>query len=326
MKTLVTGATGLVGGNIVHKLVSRGEDVRVLIRKTSNTKAIDGLKLERAIGDIRDPESVRKAMQGVGRVYHSAASVTMWSPDMEAMRAINVTGTVNVLQAAMDAGVERVVHVSTVDALGLRDKDNPADETVEFNTGHMGVGYMITKHEAQQRVLEFVEKGLDVVITNPTYMLGPYDTRPSSGQMILEVSRGLVKGYPGGGNNFVDVEDVVDAMIAAMDKGRKGELYILGNENLTYKDMLTRIANIVGAKPPSFRIPYPIAMIGGAVMSAFGKITGKQMEVNLKSARLGYVYHYFDPSKARRELGLKEAPIEAAIEKACKWFKDNGYI
>lgn len=326
MKILVTGATGLVGGNLTRILVKKGFDVRVLVRDSSNLMAIEGLEIEKTNGDIRDLDSLKHAMKDVRRVYHCAAMVSMWVSDVGVMRDINVNGTINVMNAAMDVDVERLVYVSTVDALGLRTEEEPADESVPFNEEGRATPYARTKYEAQGKVMGFAEKGLDVIIVNPTYMIGPFDVKPSSGRMIVEVARGRAVGYPGGGNNFVDVQDVVEGMISAMEKGKRGEMYILGHENLSYKEMFTRIARVVGAKPPRVLIPYPIAWLGGIIGGIYGYISRMEPNLNPATARMGYVPHYFSARKAVRELNLPQTPIDRAIKRAYTWFVENGYL
>ncbi len=329
MKTFITGATGLVGGNLVRALVTRGEAVRALVREKSNTVALNGLEVERVQEDIRDIDSLARALKGCDRVYHCAASVSQWRGNLPISKEINVKGTINVLEESLRAGVERVVYVSTVDTLGLSRRESPADETASHESmAKFRNPYVDTKYEAERRALEFVKKGLNLVVVNPTYMFGAWDVKPSSGLMILEVARGMAVGYPGGGNNFVDVEDVVQGMILTMEKGRSGEKYILANRegNLTYREIFTLIARVVGVKPPRFRIPYPVALMGGYMSDIYGKLTGAEPQINSVTARLGYAPHYFSPAKAIKELGIPQSPVEGAVRRAYEWFKKYGYL
>ncbi|MDP8254688.1 MAG: SDR family oxidoreductase [Candidatus Alcyoniella australis] len=331
-KVLVTGGTGLLGGNLIRLLVERGYSVKALVRSTSNTKGFDDLDVERVQGDIMDPQSLAQAAEGCQGVFHSAAMVTMWAPDFEKMRRINVDGTRNVLEAAKAAGVKRAVHVSTVDAIGFSTPDGwgtrnkPSNESVPFQNERFGVPYMTTKHMAQQLALSYNSDDFEVVVGNPTYMIGPYDVKPSSSRMVLEVKSGTAKVYTGGGNNFVDVRDVAAGLIAAFERGKPGELYIMGHRNLSYREIFTLIAGVVGVKPPSFALPKPIALIGGAAGSLYGHLLGKEPEINLTTAKLGYVEHYFDSSKAIAELELPQTPIETAVGDAYQWFQANGYV
>jgi dihydroflavonol-4-reductase len=245
------------------------------------------------------------------------------------MSEINVGGTRNVLEAALEEGASRVVYVSTVDTLGLSSKEAPADETWEHESmARFNNPYVDTKYEAEQAALEIAARGLDMVIVKPTYMIGEWDTKPSSGQMVIEVARGRAVGCPGGGNNFVDVLDVARGIMLAMDKGRSGESYILANQdgNLTYGEMFTIIARIAGVSPPRFQIPYFLAMAGGYALDLAGGLFGFEPDVNSVTAKMGYAPHYFTPEKAVRELGIPQSPIQGAVERALAWFKARGMI
>jgi dihydroflavonol-4-reductase len=324
---LVTGASGLVGANLVRALAARGRRVRLLVRRSSRTTHLDDLPgLERALGDVTAPETLVAACTGVEHVYHCAALVSMWPRQAAAMWRTNVEGTEHVIAAARRTGVRRLVHCSSVDAIGLPESDAPSTEETPWNWDRLGFDnpYARTKYEAQRRVLAAAD--LDVVVVNPTFMLGAYDARPSSGQMILEVAAGRAIGYPSGGNNFVDVEDVVQAMIAAAERGRRGELYILGGANLTYRDAFTLIAEVLGVRPPRFALPYPLARVGGWLGDLVGAVSGREPGVNTLTARLGYVRHYYSPAKAIAALGMPETPLRAAIERAVGWFRGVGML
>jgi len=329
----VTGATGLLGGNLARELVSRGERVKILVRRSSNTLATDGLEgVEKVEGDIGDPESLERGMKGCDRVYHCAADVRMWIVPMDAMRRVNVLGARNVFEAAKKTGIRRVVHVSTVDAIGFATPEGwgamrkPSHESVPYQNDWLCVPYMITKHEAQQIALQMNGPDLEIVIVNPTYMLGPWDVKPSSGAMIIEVAKGMAKVYTPGANNFVHVKDVVGAMITAMERGMPGELYILGNENICLRDVFTRIARIVGVAPPKVAIPKTIALAAGFFGTLYGQLAGTVPNLNHLTAKFGFIEHCFDPSKARRELGMEATPVEEAVEDAYRWFVDYGYL
>lgn len=326
MKTLVTGASGLLGSNLVRVLSARGEQVRALYRKGDPTLGIEGVPgVEHFHGDIRDRESVARAMKDVSYVYHCAAMVSIWAPNPAPMRAVNVGGTTHVLECALAAGAERVVHISTVDALGLRCAGRPADETMPWNVGALGLEYARTKHEAQQVAQDYAKRGLDVVIANPTFMVGAWDVGPSSGRMILEIAKGRMAFYTGGGNNFVDVEDVVAGLIAMMERGQSGRCYILGGINLTYREAFRRISEVVGARPPALRVPPRLAGWAGELGERVGTMIEREPPVHRLAVRMGEVDHYFDPTRAIEELDLPQTPIERAIERAWQWFCDHGY-
>jgi len=331
MKTLITGATGLLGGNLARWLWSKGErELRALARKSSKTLAIDELNVERVYGDIREEKSLKEALKDVKRVYHCAASVSQWRGNFKQSYEINVLGTVNLLSAGLDAGVERVVYVSTVDTLGLSSRDNPADETwpEHESMAKFRNPYADTKYQAELEAKKILEKGLNLVIVKPTYMLGEWDVKPSSGQMVIQVAKGRAKGYPAGGNNFVDVLDVCEGIRLAMEKGRVGEDYILGNEsgNMTYKDFFSLVAKIVGVKPPNFQIPYSIAVGAGYIFDLLGLVFRFEPDINSITAKMGYADHYFSSKKAIKELGLPQSPIEKAVERAFNWFRKYGYL
>jgi dihydroflavonol-4-reductase len=331
-RLLVTGATGLVGANVARIARAAGWQVRILARPTADPTALEGFN-DIARGDVTDAESLVRACDGMDAVVHAAAMVTMATTVGPAMQRVNVQGTRDLLDAARRAGVGRIVHVSTVDAIGFTAPDgrpatpaNPADESVPYDNDRYGLPYMRTKHLAEEAAREYAAAGLPVVIVNPTFMFGAWDWKPTSGTMILEVASGKVLAWTGGGNNFVDVEDVASAILAAVDRGVVGERYILGNANWTYREAFTRIAGVIGARPPRFALPRPVALAGGAVAGAAARLLGRDAEINLATARMGYVGHYFDPGKARRELGLAAGDPEVAIERAWRWFRDRGYV
>lgn len=328
-KILVTGATGLVGGNLARLLVQeKGEQVKLLVRSSSDTKGIDDLEVEKIQGDITDPESIKAALADCDRVYHAAALVSMWNGYLETMRKINVQGTVNVMQASLDAGIQRVVYVSTVDTIGMRSRENPSDENVGYDYAQYRNAYSLTKHEAHLMVQNYFYQGLPVVTGCPTYMIGAYDIKPTSGTMLLECYAGKTLLYPGGGNNFVDVLDVCHGLISACEKGKPGETYILANSqgNLSYREMFTLIAEVVGGRKPLGPMPKWLAVAGGYGIELAGKVTGKPQELNAAAARMGFQPHYFTPQKAIRELGLPQSDLRSAIKRAWDWFTNNGYV
>jgi dihydroflavonol-4-reductase len=326
---LVTGASGLVGANLVRALAARGRGVRVLLRPGARTAHLDGIAgVECRRGDVTDADSVAAASAGVDTVYHCAAAVSMWPRRAAEMWRTNVDGTDHVVAAARRAGVRRLVHCSSVDAIGLPEGDAPSTEETPWNWDRLGLDnpYARTKYESQRRVLAAARDGLDAVVVNPCYMLGAYDVRPSSGRMILEVAAGRALGYPSGGNNFVDVEDVVDGMIAAAARGGRGETYILGAANLTYRAIFTAIAGVVGVAPPRLPIPYAVARVGGWLGDLVAAAGGREPGVSTLTVRMGYVRHYYSPAKAVAALGLRQTPIRAAIERAVAWFRQVGML
>jgi dihydroflavonol-4-reductase len=326
MTNLVTGATGFIGSAIVRELIKDGEDVRVFVRETSDTRNIEKLDVERVYGDIRDGESMKKALNGCDTLYFTAAFFAHWTPDKDLPYEVNVGGTKASLQAALDAGLQKVVYTSTNNTMGAHGPV-PVDEHAEFNHWKTGDNYSISKYLAETEARSFVAKGLPIVIVNPTLVIGTNDIKPTpSGQMIIDVATGKMPGYIEGGTNVIDVEDVARGHILAAKKGRVGERYLLGNENITVSDYFKLIADIAGVKPPTVKIPYYLAVALGYVFELGASITKKPPVVTASEVRIGKKQEYFDSSKAVRELGLPQTPINVAINKAINWFRENGYL
>ena len=326
MKKLVTGATGFIGSAIVRELLREGEQVKVFIRETSDTRNIDTLDVERTFGDIRDGESMKKGLAGCDTLYFTAAYFHHWTPNKNLPYEINVGGTKASLQAALEAGVEKVVYTSTNNTMGAHGPV-PVDESAEFNHWKTGDNYSLSKYYAEMEARKFVEKGLPIVIVNPTLVIGTNDIKPTpSGQMIIDVATGKMPGYIEGGTNVIDVEDVARGHILAAKKGRIGERYLFGNRNIPVSDYFNLIAEIARVKPPSFRIPYDLAVALGYVFELGSAITKKPPVVTASEVRIGKKQEYYDCSKAVKELGLPQTPIEEAIRKALEWFRENGYL
>ena len=321
---LVTGATGFFGGNLARELVSSGERVRVLVRGGRRPIALEGLACEVAEADIRDERALVAAVRGCRQVYHAAASIAMWCRDragFEAVRDVNVGGTRRLLRAAAEARVERVVHVSTVDAIGLAPPGRIADESTDWPPGRLATPYAITKREAEAVALS---ADVPTVVVNPCLMLGPLDSKPSSGRLLLPLIHGPVVVCPRrGGNNFVDVRDAVAGTIAAMAVGRPGERYILGHANMTYRELFARALRVLGRRAVLLPLPSPCLLAAGYAMEAAGRLTGREPRLPLELARLASADHYYDSGKAIRELGLPQTPIEVALRDAFAWYRDG---
>ena len=328
-KVFITGATGLLGANTARVLIERGHSLKVLVRKSSNLKALEGVDAELCYGDVTDRDSIIRALNGCKYAVHSAALVSMWPGHSKQMEEINVGGTKNFLDACKAYGnLEKIVHVSTVDAIGMRSRENPSDETVPWDYSQYKNAYALTKKKAQDVALRYASEGLPVVIVNPTYMFGAHDTKPSSGQMIIEVVRKRARFYTTGGNSLVDVLDVANGIANALESGKPGERYILANDkyNLTYKEIFELIANVTKSPKPIAPIPKPFALIGGLLLDQMSRISNKPSQLSSASAFMGYQPHYFTSKKAQREINLPQSPVERAIERAYKWFKENGYL
>jgi dihydroflavonol-4-reductase len=323
MLTFVTGATGLVGNNVVRLLLERGRQVRVLVRPTANPRALAGLGVEIVAGDVQQPDVVRAACHGAGQIVHAAALVQFGWTGIEKQRAVNVEGTRHVVEAAKAAGV-RLVHVSTADTLGMGTRAAPGDEeSPQYHA--VPCPYVITKREAEQIVLDEVGRGLDAVIVNPTYMVGPWDWKPSSGQMILQVGRGYAKIAPSGGTDICDVRDVAAGILTALERGGRGRRYILGGEAVSLFDAWKMIAAITGVKPPWRVGRRPVLRFFGRCGDLWGRVTGREPVLNSAAVEIGLVDHHFSYARAQKELGYSPRPAREAIEAAWNWFVEHGY-
>jgi dihydroflavonol-4-reductase len=319
---LVTGATGFFGGNLARALCLAGRRVRVLARGGRRPAALDGLDYEIVDGSLADEVAVARAVDGCCQVYHAAASIVFWcrAPlDFEAARRVNVDGTRAILRAAAAAGVERVVHVSTVDAIGLPRPGRVADENTDWPPGRIDTVYAVTKREAEAVALAMAAE-VDTVVVNPTFIIGGFDPKPSSGRLLLPLLRSPIVVYPSrGGNNFVHVQDAVVGTIAAMQKGRRGERYILGGVNLTYRELFARGAAVIGRRAPMLPVGLRAARLAGRLLETRARVFGGEPPLTTSLACLAFADHYYDSSKAVRELGLPHTPIDVALAEALEW-------
>lgn len=325
-KKLVTGATGFIGSAIARELLKDGEEVKVLVRKTSDTRNIDKLDVEKVVGDIRDIDSMIQALKGCDTLYLTAAYFAHWAPDPRLLYEVNVGGTKAALQAAHAVNLEKIVYTSTNNAIAASGS-TPANEERIFNYWESGDHYSMSKYIAENEARIFITRGLPVVIVNPTLVIGTNDIKPTpSGQMIIDVATCRMPGYIDGGVNLIDVEDVARGHILAAKKGRVGERYLFGNRNITVHDYLRLIAEIAGVKPPTLKLPYPIALALGHLFELEASLTKKPPMVTASEVRIGRMTEWYDCSKAVNELGLPQTPIEETIQKALDWFRSNGYL
>lgn len=318
---VVTGATGLVGNNVVRLLVRRGSRVRAVVRSAGRT--LDGLHVQVVNAALDDERALQRAIDGTTAVIHSAAFVHCGWRHREEMRTANVEGTRRVARAARRAGA-RLVHVSSVDAIGLTADGSPADE--ETPPGGMPeCPYVVTKREAEQAVLAEVGQGLDAVIVNPVYMIGPWDWKPSSGRMLLEVGSGKGLFAPPGANDFVDVRDVAEGILAALDRGRTGRRYILGGHRLSYLEAWRTFARAAGRMQPLGVAPRAAVQVAGWVGDAASLFTRRELPVNSAAAAMSMLPHNFSCARARAELGYAFRPFEATVSDAWTWFLEHGF-
>jgi dihydroflavonol-4-reductase len=327
MKTLVTGATGFLGSHVARMLAGRGEHVRVLVRPSSNLRALEGIEAERSTGDLRDRESLGRALQGVECVFHVAADYRLWARDPREIYESNVTGTQNLLDESRRAGVEKFVYTSTVATIAVpRDSSLPNEETHSFVDEMIG-HYKRSKFKAEECALHAAETGLPVVIVNPTTPVGPGDWKPTpTGKIIVDFLNGRMPGYVDTGLNFVPVEDCARGHLLAAERGRVGERYILGGRNLTLKQMLDMLSSISGRRGPRWKVPHVLAYAAGYVDAAVSRLRGREPQIPLEGVRMARHNMFVDASKAERELGFAPGPVEAALERAVSWYEANGYV
>ena len=327
MKALVTGATGFVGGAVARALVNSGIDVRVLARAGADLQNLQGLTVERVEGDLRDQASLRKALIGCRQLYHVAAHYALWAKDPAIFYDVNVTGTKNLLEAAREVGTERIVYCSTIGAIGLPPGGGLGTEETPVSLEQMAGHYKRSKYLAEQEVLKLAKAGLPVVIVNPSAPVGAGDVKPTpTGQVIVDFMKGRMPAYIETGMNIVDVDDVAAGHLLAMQKGRIGQRYILGNKNLMLREVFEILSRLTGVKAPTIKLPR-LAIIPLAYLNQWiANLTGQPPRIPLEGVKMAKYKMHYDCSKAIRELGIPHTPPEVALEKAVRWFRDHGYV
>ena len=328
MKIFVTGATGFLGSHVARQLLARGTELRLLVRPTSRLDNIADLAAERVTGDLRDVKSLRQGMAGCEFVFHVAADYRLWAPQRQELYQSNVDGTRNILEAARDSGVRRVIYTSSVATMGFGNNGHLTDERSPVALSHMIGDYKRSKFMAEQWALEAGRSGQNVVLVNPTTPVGERDIKPTpSGQIILDFLRRKFPAYVDTGLNLVDVVDCAEGHLLAMEKAQPGERYILGGENLTLKQILDKLAAITGLASPKSKLPYAVALATGVVDTLVtGKMLKREPRVTIDAVRMGRKKMFVTSAKAERELGWKSRPVEEALRRAVDWFKANGYV
>jgi dihydroflavonol-4-reductase len=326
MTTLVTGAAGFLGSHIARQLVARGEHVRVLMRPSSSNRAISDLSLEYFTGDLRDPSSLDRAMKGVERVFHVAADYRLWAKKPQDIYDSNLGGTKNLLVAAKQAGVSLLIYTSTVATIAV-DRPQLPNELTDSKLGEMVGHYKRSKWMAEQEVLQAAKAGMPVIVAMPTTPVGPWDWKPTpTGKIILDFLNGKMPGYVDTGLNFVGVEDCAAGHLLLAEKGKPGERYLLGAENLTLKALLDLLAKITGLAAPSLKIPHGVALGVAYMESAFSRLMGKEPQIPVEGVKIAQHKMFVDVSRAQKELGFQPGPVAGALERAARWYVANGYV
>ena len=327
MKVFITGADGLLGSNVIREMIRRGHTVTALIEEGKSPKTLDGLMIKLVYGNILNAASLSTLMRGMDKVIHCAASTNIWPARSKITRKVNIDGTQNVIDACLENDIERVVFVGTANSFGRGSLDNPGNETNDYKASIYGLDYMDSKRTAQERVLKAVkEHQLPALIVNPTFMIGPNDSKPSSGAMILALIEGKVPCYTNGGKNYINVKDAAIGICNALTMGKIGEAYILGNQNLTFREMFQKIGTVVGAKPSKRTLPSFIVKSYGWLNSTFARLFGFTPSISHEMAILSCEDHYYSAQKAVEHLDLPQTPIENGILDCYEWFLENGYI
>jgi dihydroflavonol-4-reductase len=327
MTTLVTGASGFLGSHVARLLTERGDQVRVLLRPTSDARLLEGLPIERAPGDLRDTASLDAALVGVTIVYHIAADYRLWARDPREIYNANVQGTRNLLEAAGRAKVQKIVYTSTVGTVAVPKGGTLPDESTAASLDEMIGDYKRSKWLAEHEARKAAVAGLPVIIVNPTTPVGPGDAKPTpTGRIILDFLKGRMPAFVDTGLNFVPVEDAALGHLLAAERGRAGERYILGGENLTLKQVLALISAASGRPAPRVRIPHMIALVAAHAESLLSGLTGREPRIPLDGVRMARHSMFVNTAKARRELGFSPGSVTAAVERAVRWYQSNGYV
>ena len=328
MLAFVTGATGFLGSHVARVLAGHGAGLRLLVRSSSNLKNLEGLNAETALGDLRDAASLEKAMSGCDTVFHVAADYRLWVRDPDEMYRSNVEGTRAILEAARKNGVRRVVYTSSVATMGFSSDGRPADEDSPVSLADMIGHYKRSKFMAEQVAMEAGRSGMDVVTVNPTTPVGEQDVKPTpTGRIVVDFLKRKFPAYVETGLNLVDVRECARGHVTALEKGKSGERYILGGENLSLKQILDKLGAITGLPSPKIKLPYIFAFATGIVDEVItGRVLRKEPRATIDTVRMGKKLMFASSGKAERELGWKIAPVEDALRRSVEWFRANGHV
>ena len=327
MKTFVTGATGFIGASIVRELLRDGREVRALVRKGSDTSNLSGIDVELWQGDLRDHAGLTQGLKGCDVLYHAAADYRLWTRDPAEMYRINVEGTAAILEAALANSLSRVVYTSSVGTLGNPGDGTPGNEDTPVTLADMVGHYKKSKFLAEREADKFVARGLPLVIVNPSTPVGPLDIKPTpTGKIIVDFLNRKMPAYLDTGLNIIAVEDCARGHILAEQKGSIGRKYILGNANLTLREIFGILAEITGLPAPKVRLPYTPILLAAYINEGLSKITGREPLIPLAGVQMAAKFMYFDPSRAIRDLGLPQTPVAEALRRAVEWFRRNNYV
>jgi dihydroflavonol-4-reductase len=328
MLVFVTGATGFVGSHVARALADQGADLRLLVRGSSDLRNIEDLNAERVIGDLRDAASIQTAMAGCEVVFHVAADYRLWVRDPDEMYRANVDGTRAILEAAGKNRVRRVVYTSSVATMGFTGNGHPADENSPVALANMIGPYKRSKFMAERVAMDAARNGMDVVVVNPTTPVGERDIKPTpTGRIVVDFLKKKFPAYVDTGLNLVDVTECARGHVAALEKGRSGERYILGGENLTLKQILDKLAALTGLPSPKVKVPYVMALATGVVDEIVtGRMLGREPRATIDAVRMGRKKMFVTSAKAERELGWRSLPVDDALRRAVTWFQQNGYV
>jgi dihydroflavonol-4-reductase len=333
MLAFVTGATGFLGSHVARVLAEQGAELRLLVRPNSNLRNLEGLNADRVIGDLRDPASIEKSLSGCHALFHVAADYRLWVRDPDEMYRANVEGTRSLLEAARKQGVRRIVYTSSVATMGFTSGSKTksgslADESSPVSLADMIGHYKRSKFMAEQVAVKAARSGADVVVVNPTTPIGECDIKPTpTGRIVVDFLKRKFPAYVETGLNLVDATECARGHIQALEKGRSGERYILGGENLTLKQILDRLAAITGLPSPSVKLPYFFALATGVVDEMVtGRLLGREPRATIDAVRMGRKMMFVSSAKAERELGWRTVPVEGALRRSVEWFRANRYV
>lgn len=326
MKVLVTGANGFLAANVVRELIRRGIQVRALVRAGADRRALEGVHPEWVVGNFTDPETAVQALAGCDAVIHAAADTSQQHTSAEPYRKVNIEGTRTLLDAACRAGVRKFIFVGTANTVGHGTRENPGHEGLPARSPFTESGYARSKAEAQQLVLSYARSGkLNALSVNPTFMLGPFDAKPSSGRLITSMVNRKVVPVPPGGKNFTDVRDVASGICNALDRGRPGEVYLMAGKNLSFAEFYDLLGNVAGKTYVRIRIGRGFTGLLGRIGSLAAGM-GMRSSLNRVNAKILCTGNYYAPDKAVAELGMPQTPVEQTVGDALQWFRDHGYL